>query len=172
MLEMKDIYYIIDSSLMEQNFWNLDIEEKKILIEQELKKYIISKINEIDKNISLPDNNIGNTKTIDLLQILATIIPKENHFDTLRHFIHYILNVASNLQGWSIIWYEEENPELKNNPIIDFNEDGKWNSLTTLATEDDNYVKIFAFVNDVFQNQFMTNKISRQKSNIKNLEIN
>lgn len=171
-MDIRDIYFIVDSNVMKQGYWDKTIEEKKLSIEQELKKYIILKMNEIDENISLFNYDVENENLIDLLQALANMIPKELHFETLRHFVHYLLNIASNLQGWSIIWYEEENKELKNNPVIDFNEDGKWNSLTTLATEEDDYVKIFAFVNDVFQNQFMTNRIKGQKRIIRHLEIN
>lgn len=47
MQKMTDIYYKVDSKIVKQDFWNLSIEEKKQIIDQELKKYAILKINEI-----------------------------------------------------------------------------------------------------------------------------
>lgn len=172
MLEMRDIYSKVDSNVVKNGFWQKDIEGKKTLIQQELKRYTASKIAELDQSKSLPDTSLDQVDIVELVEMLSTMIPKEKHFDTLRHFIHYILNVASNLQGYSIIWQCEENPELENNPIINFDIDGKWNSLTTFAKEDDDYVKIFIFVNDVFQNQFMTKKIKGQKTIIRHLVNN
>lgn len=158
LINMMDIYYKVDSSIVNQGFWQKDVEGKKSLIEQELKNYILFKIAEIDKSKSLVNSSLENVELIDLLEILASIIPKEKHFDTLRHFIHYILNVAGNLQNYSIIWWEEEDSKLENNPLIDFDENGIWNSLTTLNEEEHDYVKIFIFVYDVFKNKFMVHK--------------
>lgn len=172
MLEMRDIYYKVDSNIVKKGFWQKDIEGQKELIQQELKKYTASKIAEIDQSKSLPEASLEQIDIVELVEMLGTMIPKEKHFDTLRHFTHYILNVASNLQGYSIIWSCEENHELKNNPVINFDIDGKWNSLTTISTEDDDYVKIFAFVNDVFLNQFMTKKIQGQKIIIRQINEN
>lgn len=149
---INDIYYRMDSSIVKQNFWKLDIEEKKSLIDKELKKYIISKLNLL-KLPQLSVEEIDSLNVGELLLILANNIPKEEHFNTLRHFTHYILQVAGTLQGWSIIWWEEDNEKLEKSPIIEFNEFGFWNSLKTHENTD--YVKTFNFVYDIFNNQFM-----------------
>lgn len=171
MQKMTDIYYKVDSKIVKQDFWNLSIEEKKQIIDQELKKYAILKINEIGVGL-VTDTDFKDFSLIETLQQLSIIIPKEDHFDTLRHFVHYILNVAGTLQGYGILWICENNENLKEYPIIDFDENGKWTSLTTIDNEDIDYVKIFTFVHDTFHNQFMSDKVNCQKRIIKCLEDN
>lgn len=167
MINMRDIYYRVDTRIVEQGFWNEDMEGKKSLVERELKRYATSKIMEIDDNKVLSDKSLEEINLMELLEILETMIPKEEHFHTLRHFTHYIINIASTLQNYQILWLGEDTPELENNPVIDFDEDGLWKTLTTIAKEEDDYVKIFNFVYDVFQNKFMITNIQNQKKSEK-----
>ena len=43
MVNIRDIYNKIDIQLMEEDYWNLDIEDRKRLIDKFLKQYIILK---------------------------------------------------------------------------------------------------------------------------------
>ena len=152
---INDIYYRVGTNLMEQNFEEANIEEKKNLINTELKKYIICKLHELNKQ-NLISENQNELSVNELLLILSTNIPKEDHFNTLSHFTHYILQVASNLQGWSIVWLIEDDESLVDNPLLTYNENGLLDSLTTAENTD--YVKTFNFVYDIFNNSFMLEK--------------
>lgn len=143
---MRDIYSKVDNKLLENNYWNVGINEKKLLIDMCLKEYIIEKIQDL-KLSKLAQENIDMT-LIDLFKYLASLIPKEEHSNTIVHFIHYILGICSNLQSWSITWWQEDEDDLIQNPVVDFNIDSKWDTLTTNINTD--YVKTFEFVYNVF----------------------
>lgn len=125
MINIKDIYYNVGSSLLEKGFWEKDIEEKKELIDEELKNYIIEKIQTFGVS-ELIVNKEQELNVTELLQILASYIPLEEQFETLRHFTHYILQVAGDLQGYYITWWSESDAKLKENSIIEFDENGLW----------------------------------------------
>ena len=71
----------------------------------------------------------------------------------MNHFVHLIANLAGNLQGFDILWWEEEDENLIENPIIDFNEIGLLNQIKT--HENTPYVKTFNLVYYTFMNEFM-----------------
>lgn len=160
MIIMNDIYNKIDSKIVASNFWQLDIEDKKILIEKELKEYIILKILELDSNAILINENEENKDIVELFNILANLIPKEIHDKTLCHFIHYIINVAGSLQNWSVVWYEEIDEALVDCPTIELKGE-LWDSLKTHKETD--YVKTFLFIFDTFKNNFMNENTKQQK---------
>lgn len=153
MVMIDDIYFRIDRSIVAQRFWNISIEEQKKLIDSELKKYIISKIQELGCKKELTSERVANYNVFELLNILAKNIPQEKHFNTLSHFTHYILQVAGSLQGYSVTWWEENEEELIQSPFIKFNEKGLWSDLKTHKNTD--YVQTFCFAYDVFNNKFM-----------------
>ena len=150
-MNFMDIYNSIDVNLLENDYYNQDIIGKKELIERFLKEYIISKILELNKSKTIIIDE--NASINDLVRLLSEIIPEEKHFDTIRHLTHYILNVAGNLQNFSIIWWVEEEKELIENPIADFSIEEKWEKITT--HEQTSYLKTFEFVYDTFRNKFM-----------------
>ena len=165
MVNIRDIYNKIDIQLMEEDYWNLDIEDRKRLIDKFLKQYIILKINEINSNALCETNK--ELSTIELFELLSSLIPKEEHFDTIRHFTHYILGICDNLQGWSVMWWGEENEELIANPLVEFDINGRWDKLVTDDRTD--LVKTFKFVYYVFQNEFM---LIKDKGRIMSLSAN
>ena len=80
------------------------------------------------------------------------MIPKEKHFDTIRHLTHFVLQIAGTMQGWDIIWFVEESDTYINNPeVLKYNE--MWDTLKT--HQDENLVQTFKFVFDTFENNFM-----------------
>ena len=150
MVRLDDIYFKVDTELIKNNYWLVDITEKKKLVNEELKKYAISKINELkfEGELSM-DMSVE-----ELLSILASLIPKEKHFDTIRHFTHYILEISGHLQRWSITWWgDRDDQDLINNPYVEFDVDGYWDSLIT--HKDTDLVKTFEFVYHVFTKEFM-----------------
>lgn len=159
MITTKDIYYKMNQRLIEENYWALNIEEKKTLINKELIKYTISKIYELDQKFKYKEE----TDMTTLLEILNTYIPEQDKFEVLRHFSHYIISIASNLQEYEIIWWVECNKELIENPICEFNEENKWNTLTTHHKTD--LIKTFALVNDTFNNKFLNTNKTKIKMN-------
>lgn len=159
MISMNDIYFNIDSKIVSQNFWDVSIEEKKKLIDTELKKYIILKIQELSNIKPISNDKLTDFSVEELLNILASEIPSENHFDTLRHFVHYIIQVAGAIQNWSIVWWLESDDELILFPLIEFDENGLWTNLKTHEKTD--YVQTFNFVYENFNHNFMTKNTTK-----------
>lgn len=150
MIDFRDIFYKMNKFIIDENkFDEFSIESQKKLVETCLKKYTMEKLQKLGHNKLIEDEEYKMLSLIDLFDVLSNVIPKEKHFDTLRFYIHYILEIAGFLQGWSITWLSEECKETE----ILFNIDGKWDKLKTPLDED--YVQTFKFVYDVFQNQFM-----------------
>lgn len=153
MINTSDIYSKLNPILLKNNYHNLDIKGKKTLIDKALKVYIISKLDEIGKLNLLKEDNTEKLSVGDLLEILANEILEDKHHNTLNHFVHLILNLAGNLQGFDILWWEEEDENLIENPIIDFNEIGLLNQIKTHKNTP--YVKAFNLVYYAFMNEFM-----------------
>lgn len=147
---MMDIYGFMNKYLMENNYYDLNISLKKELIESGLKKYTIDKINEQSGRIVFDVNT--DVSFEELFNMLGNLISKENHFYTIRHYTHLILNIAGNLQNYSITWISDVNNPVTE-PIIKFNEFGLWNELETDPNPDQ--VQTFNFVYDTFKNNFM-----------------
>lgn len=152
MIRTNDIYYKIDSKIVENGFWSVDVNGKKELIDIELKNYIISKILELNPSVQFIDNLKEKLTTEDYLEVLSKMIPKEEQCEVLRHFIHYILNVAGSLQNHSIVWFQEDDESLIETPIISF-KDGVLDDLKT--HQETSYLKIFNGVYSIFKNEFL-----------------
>jgi len=159
MFNMRDIYLSIDKNLLPQGFWQTDMVGKKKLIDQEMRIYLIEKIEAITGKV-LPTCTFD-LSVLELVTFLAEIIPADKHEDSLRHTVHYILNVAGSLQGKSIPWWGEDNDELIDAPLITFDADNNWDDLKTHPRTD--YVSVFAHVYDIFTNQFMITKAAHTK---------
>jgi len=165
--EFNDIYFKVDSRIVEQGFWQASIVEKKALIDKELKLYALEKLREVNWDHYLLNNQNTNLSINDIVAILASDINKEEHINTIRHFVHYILLVAGSLQDRSITWWIEEDEELIKTPYIDFNANGFWENLITHKETD--YVQIFNFVYEIFNRYFLADnnyKRLRLKSDI------
>ena len=155
MIKTSDIYQKADKYLAQNGYWQASLETKKELITKAMTVFIITKIQEFPKSeiINLP--NLEEQNISNLLQILADLIPKEEHPKTLNHFIHYLLINAGSLQGFEIIWLDDSKKEPSSLPAIEFGENSIWNFLTTHPNDD--YVKTFIFVHYVFNTYFLPN---------------
>lgn len=157
-ISTKDIYHKIR---IEYSFYEESIENQKIILDNELKKYISLKICELYNNVINP-NDLEFLTTEELIQMLIKEIPSEMHNDILSNIIHAILNFAGNLQGYSVVWYEEKNMELINTPEIVFDKQGLWTELKT--HKNTSYNKIFALVYNTFLSSVMkTVKTKKRK---------
>lgn len=153
MANLRDIYSKVGRDLFEQYFDHGTTEEKKEMVDVDLKVYLATKIAEENPEKAKMLSDRKDVSVEELVELLGDLIPKEEHFDTMRHLTHFMLNIAGEMQGWSITWWDEQDVEFVDNPLVQFNESGKWESLTT--HRDTSYVKTFKFVYDIYKNTFM-----------------
>lgn len=151
-----DIYYTVDSKIVEQDFDQKDIEEQKQLIDKELKNYMLKKIYELGIPGVLTSEHKDEVSTYQLAEVLATLIPANEHFETIRHLTHYVTQIAGAIQGHSIVWWSSEDDVL-GQPEVTFNEQGQWDDLNTHPQE--SYLKVFETVYNTFQNKFMKENV-------------
>lgn len=156
MIRMNDIYFKVDSKIVKDGYNTVDIPQKLNLVDQGLKEYALDKIREISPAKSIKENNKDDVTINDLVAILGELIPKEEHFETLRHFTHYVLKIAGDIQGFEIIWSSNETSIL-GEPRAIINENGKWEELN--SHQEENLVHTFNFAYDILQNQILKNKM-------------
>lgn len=161
----KDIYYKVDIKIMDRGFYESDIQTKKALIEEGLFNYTVTKLKELGITDICCDK-----KQNDLISMLeyvdSRIIDLKEKDDFFSNYTHYILNVAGGIQGFGIVWYQSNDNDLLEQPLIDFNIDGKWDSLKT--HQNTSPIQTTLFVLDVFKNQLCI----ENKSNCKIKHIN
>ncbi len=177
MPRLNDIYYRVDREIVENGFWEADNEGKKTLIDTALKHFVIEKIEEcnqekrlstgVQTEITLWDfekkrlyEAYKDVSLSETVRMLGDIIPKEDHFETLRHLTHYILNVAGTLQGPSIVWSVDNSVEFLGNSVVTFNDRGYWDAL--ISHDQTSYVQTFEFAHSVF-NEYILGKGPKQK---------
>jgi hypothetical protein len=146
-LYTNDIYIKIDSKIIENDFWQKDIFNKKKLLNQELRIFTISKIKDLNLNYK-DDLTLENLfKVID-----NVLLTQEEKIEFFRHYTHYIINMAGTLQQFVIDWYQEEEKNLINQPVIEFDYNNNWNSLKT--HKETPPLQTTMFVLDIFNNMF------------------
>ena len=156
-IQLNDIYHKISSYW--SDYFN-DNETNKTILDNQLKKYLIEKIKGITNN-PLQSDDLENLTTEDLVTILASYIPEKYHHQTLSHIIHAVLGYASNMQSYSIVWYEENDQTLISSPEVTFDEKNRWNELKTHKNTD--YITLFNKVYSTFRNDFMINSTQKTK---------
>lgn len=159
-IEFNDIYHKITS------YWNeyfKDYETTKKVLDNQLKRYLIEKIININNNNTLKEY-LEELEVEELVTILGTCIPKCNHSKTLSHIIHAVLGYASNMQSYSIVWLEEQDKSLIDEPIITFDKFNKWDKLITHKNTD--YITIFNKVYNTFKNEFMLKDITKKRKKL------
>src|SRR5574344_2379129 len=161
MIQFDDIYYEIDPKYVVVDFWNLNNFERKELLDKYLKSYLMMKL---EKIISKPNLVKKDIDVLTLYKMLADLIPKSEHDNTLVHFIRYFLNLAGLLQEYSISWVCKNNKNLKDNPTVEFNKNGQWDKLLTNPNPD--YVKTFYFIYHIFNDVFLLNYESQNVNKV------
>lgn len=155
-MTFKDIYSTIDPRIVAQGFNEKDIEEQKQLVDKELKNYMLEKIDKLGIHGVLTSEHKDEVSTYQLAEVLATLIPANEHFETIRHLTHYVIGIVGALQCHSVTWWSSEDDVLEQ-PEITFTEDGKLDDLNTHPQE--SYLKVFETVYDTFQNKFMKENV-------------
>lgn len=155
MIKTNDIYFRMNFSINNEEYWKSSIEERKHQIDEALKKYILLKMGEL-KILTEISENLQDYSNGELLEIMARIIPIEYHHSIFDHFVHYILEVASTLQSRTIVWWMDSDENLIETPLVKFDADGFWDTLTT--NEETDCIRTFNFVYDTFQKNFMCEK--------------
>lgn len=148
MPDLMDANHIININLLGKGYFKLNENEKKNLVSEEIKNYLVFKINELDSGLLSNDElNIS-----DLISIISNLVDV-NDYKTIAQLTHFIIGLMETLQGYSITWYineDLEQPELTiENDII--------KDLTTNT----NYINSFDFIYDYFMNQFNEVKKTR-----------
>lgn len=163
MNKWNDIFRRVDcSSILSGYHQTNDINKKKQITSESLKLYLLNKLAEMNASKNVSVSRIKDITVEELLDILGEVIPEEAQFDTLRFVTHYLTAVASNLQGWEIVWPVEESLELIESPMVTFNEEGKWDTITTHKLTP--YAQVAKFVYQVFNEQLLVKKDIKQLS--------
>ena len=147
MINIRDIYFFMNNYLLQNSWYLKKIEEQKKLINDGLCTYLIKKITEINPTL-LDDETIYDVP--NLFKTLASLIPEEKYFDTIRFFTHYLISVISSLQNWEMTWFcnKEKTEGIK----IEINSQNKWNNLITSEDEDfqNTFLKLWEYFNKYF----------------------
>lgn len=141
MVNLTDCLAILSISLANNNYHKASFEQKKIIVYQELKNYIIYKIKEIDENIVIDQKYDPST----LITILA------NYVD-ISQIIYFIISKMTIEQKHSITWFIDNKYEvIKNNNLIE-----------KILTDND-YVQAFNFIFDYYLNEFKLENVKTLK---------
>lgn len=152
MRQWNDIFRGIDSYTVSHGFYETDAKGQKTLVDEGLKRYLSSKITELDSTKKIPGEKVSEVSVEELIDFLSSMVPADKHFDTLRFVTHYILNISSFIQGWEIVWFGDDEIPV-DLPTATFNEAGKWDKITT--NEKTPYPQIAKFAYEIFKGQFL-----------------
>ena len=133
MVIMNDIFYRVDTYIIENGFCETDIDGKKQLIQEGLKKYLVGKVAEFDSTKTLPKHLESEVTVEELIDLLGEIIPQEDHEQKLSQITYYIKGMSGLLQGCHVTWWQETDESLITEPLIEFDSEGKWDSIKTHA---------------------------------------
>lgn len=152
MFRLSDIYYKVGSRLYEQDYKKQSVEDKKQILENELKEFLLEKIAEFGGSERLFQYE-ESLNVNDLFEVLGEIIPMEQHSKTLGYVTHYVLGLASVTQGKTILWWSNNSNVPLGETVINFDDRGLWDTVNT--NEEESYVNSFKVVYNVFMNDFM-----------------
>ncbi len=137
--------------LLTNNFFDRETPDQKALVEAGLKEYLLSflKLKTV-KTISPED--LENITINELVEVIGETIPAQYSFQTIDQLTHCLLNIASNMQGWQIVWRVEQDPAYIDAPVANFNSAGNWDELVT--HNNTSCIKSFEFAATVFKEHF------------------
>lgn len=158
-VDTSDIYSTIK---LDSSFIHEPIEEKRKILDEELRRYLANKVSQSYYNAIKPEN-LESFTAEELVKMLSKQIPHLKHNETLGHIIHAVLGFAGTMQECSVLWFEEDDEALINSPAIIFDEQEKWSELKT--HKNTNYEMLFNVVYDTFINKVM--KTSKHKTKVK-----
>lgn len=163
-----DIYAILNNRLLERDYFKLSFEEKKIIVEEELKRYfIIKKIQAKYLLVSCPSfigcesEGLANKTIEECFEELVNEFSIENRFQTFDQVIHFLLGLIIRLQSFSITWMGEIEEEYIDHPVIVLNSEGLVDKLIT--HREPNMVILFKYVWDFYKNKFQYKEYEERK---------
>ena len=163
MNKWNDIFRRVDCSAVLCGYNNTsDINVKKEIITDSLKLYLLDKMHEMSATRSVKSIDLKKVTVEEFIDMLGELVPEQHHFDTMRFITHYLTAVSSSLQGWEIIWPVEDSLELIESPMVTFNEEGKWDTITTHKNTP--YAQVAKFAYQVFNEQLLVKKDIKQLS--------
>lgn len=149
MRRMDNIYYSVDSYLLNNGFIYGTLDEKKELTIEGLKLYLAQKITDINPMTILSRQDIENISINDIIDLLTETLPEEEHEENLSNVVRYIIFNASKLQGKKIAWERETSEDLDNGVSIEFTTKGNIKTVKTHTYPSYNYV--LRFLIDIYQ---------------------
>lgn len=153
----KDVYSINFG----EDFYKLSIKKKKEMFEKKFKEYLTNKV--------WLKNKLGFYENLSIYRLVE--LASDYYGDeAVADLVHVVLNFAGNLQGYHIVWYSSDTPELENS--FEISKDGKWSSFKTPLNE--SYVDIFNFVYNNFEKNFVNydNKLLNRFMEYVNISTN
>ena len=91
MRRMDNIYYSVDSYLLNNGFEYGTLDEKKELTIEGLKVYLAQKITDINPMTILSRQDIENISINDIIDLLTETLPEEEHEENLSNVVRYII---------------------------------------------------------------------------------
>lgn len=163
---MSDMQYEVDSYIVKNGYCRADNTRKMRLVETGMKKYMIEKIGEIDSRIAIPENMEEEVSLHDLAEMLGSVLPTENRNKTMSNLTRYVIGVAGFMQGGFIKWDINDDPAFVTCPLVELNQDGKWDRLVT--HEETPYLQAFDLALENLD-QVMKLKNKRDKEFVKSM---
>ncbi len=143
MRRMDNIYHSVDSYLVNNGYREASTDEKKEMTIEGLKRYLAAKVIEINPSTRFTEEQLDNVDINDLIDLITTILPENEHEKNLSNVIRYLLGNASQLQGSKIVWEREISEDLENGVSIEFNSKGNLKVVKTHVYPSYNYAMRF-----------------------------
>ena len=109
----RDIYQLVGVNLLARDYYNCTLEEKAVMVEEEIKKYIANKLGYCEYIIPLKE--ALKIELSELLTKLYLLTDKE----VVYGVIHYILGLIMDIQGYQVIWQIENSESYIMNPTLE-----------------------------------------------------
>ena len=156
MFIMNDIYRSIDTKLLLCNYWNIDDNDRKELIDLSLREYLANKIMELDASKNFLFENLVKLRAEELVAFLESRLTEGQKFECLRHVVHYVINLCSSIQEYQVVWEESQDPRFIESPFVFIDNYGKWDRFIT--HHNTSYSCAFSAVYSTLQNAFNLKK--------------
>lgn len=136
-------------------FYRLNTQEKVELVDECLKKFIISKLKQHIRDLDYA--TIGTKKIPELVKILASYT---SNSEDLWALCHYLLGIISDLQGIVFTIWGEDEDELKDNILLDYDKREIHIHLTTGPIQVFNMIHDYLFCSDFIDRGQILERIS------------
>lgn len=158
-IKTDDIIRSIGLYLLAAGYYEANTEAKAMLVNKELKDYLVRK--NIQAGYFLSDKEIEKMSSRDLLSLLYEFSGRDRN--VVDQVTHYIIGLLSEMQGYGILWYIEEDEKYIKKPTIQISEN-KINKLITHMDTDP--LLTFNFVLEYYNNKYLNQGITRKRENI------